>query len=96
MCTIPRYTCARWSTGRFASTWAVTVAAYFYTLSGETNPSRLPGGASAGPGGSGLSTFGAVFHTVFDAIRTNLNFLSHITDGNESQNIRLFDCDVVT
>ena len=28
-------------------------------------------------------------------IRTNLNFLSLITDGNESQNIRLFDGDVV-
>ena len=29
-------------------------------------------------------------------IRTNLNFLSLITDGNESQNIRLFDGDVVS
>ena len=29
-------------------------------------------------------------------IRTTLNFLSMITDGNESQNIRLFDGDVVT
>ena len=87
---------------------------------------QLPGGASAGPGGSGLSTFGAVFPTVFDAIRTaqgvtpysdlaqvqvtrkraqglgggrirtNLNFLSLITEGNESQNIRLFDGDVVS
>ena len=28
-------------------------------------------------------------------IRTNLNFLSLITEGNESQNIRLFDGDVV-
>ena len=28
-------------------------------------------------------------------IRTNLDFLSLITDGNESQNIRLFDGDVV-
>lgn len=122
----------------------------FYTLSGETNLSRLsesaesqqlqagtamdvtrpglgqlPGGASAGSGGSGLSTFGTVFPTVFDAIRTaqgvtpysdlaqvqvirkraerlgggriktNLNFLSLITEGNESQNIRLFDGDAL-
>ena len=84
-----------------------------------TRPSlgQLPGGAS----GSGLSTFSAVFPTVFDAIRsaqgitpytdlsqvqvirrraeglgggrikTNLNFLSLITEGNETQNIRLFD-----
>ena len=29
-------------------------------------------------------------------IRTNLNFLSLITEGNESQNIRLFDGDVIT
>ena len=123
----------------------------YYTLSGETNLSRLsetaeanrlqsgtafdtgrpglgqlPGGASPSPGGSGLSTFGAVFPTVFDAIRaaqgitpyskladvqvtrkraqglgggrirTNLDFLSLITEGNESQNIRLFDGDVVS
>ena len=122
----------------------------FYTLSGETNLSRLsesaesqqlqagtamdvtrpglgqlPGGARAGSGGSGLSTFGTVFPTVFDAIRTaqgvtpysdlaqvqvirkraerlgggriktNLNFLSLITEGNESQNIRLFDGDAL-
>jgi polysaccharide export outer membrane protein len=86
---------------------------------------QLPGGAAAA-GGSGLSTFGAVFPTVFDAIRTaqgitpysnlsqvqvtrkralglgggrirtNLDFLSLITEGNESQNIRLFDGDVVS
>ena len=86
---------------------------------------QVPGGAAAGAGGSGLITFGAVFPTVFDAIRTaqgitpysnlskvqvtrkralgigggrirtNLDFLSLITDGNESQNIRLFDGDVV-
>ena len=86
---------------------------------------QVPGGASTGPGGSGLSTFGAVFPTVFDAIRsaqgitpytdlskvqvirnraeglgggrirTNLNFLSLITEGNESQNIRLFDGDTL-
>ena len=29
-------------------------------------------------------------------VRTNLNFLSLITEGNESQNIRLFDGDVVS
>ena len=86
---------------------------------------QLPGGASGGSGSSGLSTFGAVFPTVFDAIRsaqgitpytdlskvqvvrkraeglgggrikTNLNFLSLITEGNESQNIRLFDGDTL-
>ena len=86
---------------------------------------QLPGGAAAA-GGGGLSTFGAVFPTVFDAIRTaqgitpysnlsqvkvtrkralglgggrirtNLDFLSLITEGNESQNIRLFDGDVVS
>ena len=31
-----------------------------------------------------------------DRIRTNLNFLSLLTEGDESQNIRLFDGDVVT
>lgn len=86
---------------------------------------QLPCGAIAGNSSSGLSTFGAVFPTVFDAIRssqgmtpytdlsqvqvirkraeglgggrikTNLNFLSLITDGDESQNIRLFDGDVL-
>jgi polysaccharide biosynthesis/export protein len=123
----------------------------YYTLSGETDLTRLsetaeasrlqsglatetnrpglgqlPGGAQSTPGGSGISTFGAVFPTVFDAIRaaqgitpysklsdvqvtrkraqglgggrirTNLDFLSLITEGNESQNIRLFDGDVVS
>ena len=89
---------------------------------------QVPGGlpAGGGPTGSGLSTFGAVFPTVFDAIRTaqgitpysdlsqvqvtrkqamsagggriraQLNFLSVITEGEESQNIRLFDGDVVS
>jgi len=89
---------------------------------------QVPGGlpAGGGPGGSGISTFGAVFPTVFDAIRTaqgitpysdlsqvqvtrkqamsagggriraQLNFLSVITEGEESQNIRLFDGDVVS
>ena len=83
-------------------------------------------GVSQAPGGSGLSTFGALFPTVFDAIRTaqgitpysdlaavqvtrkqalsaggghirtKLNFVSLITEGDESQNIRLFDGDVVS
>ena len=83
---------------------------------------QLPSRAS---GVSGLSSFGAVFPTVFDAIRsaqgitpytdlsqvqvirkraesfgggrikTSLNFLSLITEGNESQNIRLFDGDAL-
>ena len=93
------------------------------TATDATRPGigQLPGGASS----SGLSTFGAVFPTVFDAIRsaqgitpytdlskvqvirkraeglgggkirTNLNFLSLITEGNESQNIRLFDGDIL-
>jgi polysaccharide export outer membrane protein len=94
----------------------------------ETRPglNQVPGGSTTrGPGG-GLSTFGALFPTVFDAIRTaqgitpfsdlaqvqvtrrqplssgggriraNLNFLALITDGDESQNIRLFDGDVVS
>ena len=97
------------------------------TATSTTRPGlgQVPGGAAAGAGGSGLITFGAVFPTVFDAIRTaqgitpysnlskvqvtrkralgigggrirtNLDFLSLITDGNESQNIRLFDGDVV-
>ena len=94
----------------------------------ETRPglNQVPtGSATRGPGG-GLSTYGALFPTVFDAIRTaqgitpfsdlsqvqvtrrqplssgggriraNLNFLSLITDGDESQTIRLFDGDVVS
>ena len=86
---------------------------------------QVPGSGPAAAPGSGLSTFGAVFPTVFDAIRTaqgvtpysnlaqvqvirkraeglgggriktNLNFLSLITEGNESQNIRLFDGDAL-
>ncbi len=96
------------------------------TSTGRPGIGQVPGGAPSGAGGSGLSTFGAVFPTVFDAIRTaqgitpfsnlskvqvtrrralglgggrirtNLNFLSLITEGNESQNIRLFDGDVVS
>lgn len=86
---------------------------------------QVPGSASAAATGSRLSTFGVLFPTVFDAIRsaqgitpytdlsqvqvirkraeglgggrikTNLNFLSLITEGNESQNIRLFDGDAL-
>jgi len=98
------------------------------TATTETRPglNQLPGGASQGGSGGGISTFGALFPTVFDAIRsaqgitpysnlaqvqvtrkqplsagggrirTNLNFLSLITEGNKSQNIRLFDGDVVS
>jgi polysaccharide export outer membrane protein len=97
------------------------------TATEETRPglNQLPGGAPAAGGGE-LSTFGALFPTVFDAIRTaqgitpfsdlaqvqvtrrqamsagggrirtNLNFLTLITEGNETQNIRLFDGDVVS
>ena len=99
----------------------------YYTLSGETNLSRVVQSAEnqGMQAGSTLSTFGTVFPTVFDAIRsaqgitaytdlsqvqvirkrakgfgggrikTNLNFLSLITEGNESQNIRLFDGDTL-
>ena len=94
----------------------------------ETRPglNQVPAGSATRGTGGGLSTFGALFPTVFDAIRTaqgitpfsdlsqvqvtrrqplssgggriraNLNFLSLITDGDESQNIRLFDGDVVS
>ena len=95
----------------------------------ETRPglNQLPGGPASSMGsGGGISTFGALFPTVFDAIRTaqgitpysdlsqvqvtrkqalsvgggriraQLNFLSVITEGEESQNIRLFDGDVVS
>ena len=94
----------------------------------ETRPglNQVPGGLGASSAGGGISTFGAVFPTVFDAIRTaqgitpysdlsqvqvtrkqalsagggriraQLNFLSVITEGEESQNIRLFDGDVVS
>ena len=86
---------------------------------------QLPSGSKGGSGISGLSTFGTVLPTVFDAIRsaqgitpysdlskvqvirkraeglgggrikTNLNFISLITEGNESQNIRLVDGDTL-
>lgn len=84
------------------------------------------GPAGGGGGAGGLTTYGAFFPTVFDAIRaaqgitpysnlssvqvtrkqplssgggklrTSLNFLSLLTEGDESQNIRLFDGDVVS
>ena len=94
----------------------------------DTRPglNQVPGGIGSNSTGGGISTFGAVFPTVFDAIRTaqgitpysdlsqvqvtrkqamsagggriraQLNFLSVITEGEESQNIRLFDGDVVS
>jgi polysaccharide export outer membrane protein len=95
----------------------------------DTRPglNQVPGSPAAGAAGAGgISTFGALFPTVFDAIRTaqgitpysdlsqvqvtrkqalsagggrmraQLDFLSVITDGEESQNIRLFDGDVVS
>jgi polysaccharide export outer membrane protein len=93
----------------------------------EPAGSSRPGGPGVSSGGSGsLTTYGAFFPTVFDAIRaaqgitpysnlsavqvtrrqplsngggklrTSLNFLSLITEGDESQNIRLFDGDVVS
>jgi polysaccharide export outer membrane protein len=85
-----------------------------------------PGSGTISSGAGGITTFGALFPTVFDAIRTaqgitpysnlaevqvtrrqpvsagggkirtQLNFLSLITEGDESQNIRLFDGDVVS
>jgi len=96
------------------------------TATATTRPglNQVPGGVSGS--GSGLSTYGALFPTVFDAIRTaqgitpfsdlaavqvtrkqalsagggrirtKLDFLSLITEGDESQNIRLFDGDVVS
>lgn len=87
---------------------------------------QVPGGASVPAAGGGVSTFGALFPTVFDAIRTaqgitpysnlaevqitrrqalragggrirtSLNFITLITEGDESQNIRLFDGDVLS
>ncbi|WP_233128501.1 polysaccharide biosynthesis/export family protein [Synechococcus sp. 8F6] len=101
------------------------------TATAETRPglNQVPGAASGngiGFAGGGISTFGALFPTVFDAIRTaqgitpysdlatvqvtrqqalssgggrirtQLNFLTLITEGDESQNIRLFDGDVVS
>lgn len=99
-------------------------------LVGDTGNSASgggPGGAGGvSSGAGGLTTYGAFFPTVFDAIRaaqgitpysnltavqvtrkqplsngggklrTSLNFLSLLTEGDESQNIRLFDGDVVS
>ena len=86
---------------------------------------QLRGGASARSENTDASSFGPIFPTVFDAIRsaqgitpytdlsqvqvirkraeslgggrikTNLNFLSVINEGNSSQNIRLFDGDTI-
>lgn len=94
--------------------------------SGRSASSSGPGAGSGAGGSGGLTTYGAFFPTVFDAIRaaqgitpysnlssvqvtrklplssgggkirTSLNFLSLITEGDESQNIRLFDGDVVS
>ena len=105
---------------------AIQLKAGTATTTNRPGLGQVPGGAAARAPGSGLSTFGAVFPTVFDAIRTaqgitpysnlskvqvtrkralglgggrirtNLDFLSLITKGNESQNIRLFDGDVVS
>jgi polysaccharide export outer membrane protein len=98
-------------------------------LAGDSgNQSGSNGNSGSGPGSGGaggLTTYGAFFPTVFDAIRTaqgitpysnlsavlvtrkqplsnggkirtSLNFLSLLTEGDESQNIRLFDGDVVS
>ena len=109
-----------------AAAEAIQIQAGTATPANRPGLGQVPGGAVAGAPGSGLSTFGTVFPTVFDAIRTaqgitpysnlskvqvtrkralglgggrirtNLDFLSLITEGNESQNIRLFDGDVVS
>ena len=95
-------------------------------LNSRPDSPATPGSGASSPGGGGITTFGALFPTVFDAIRTaqgitpysnlaevqvtrrqpvsagggkirtQLNFLSLITEGDESQNIRLFDGDVVS
>ena len=95
------------------------------TEAGTATDSTRPGSGATSLGGNSISTFGALFPTVFDAIRAaqgitpysdlgqvevtrkqsissgggriraKLNFISLITDGNESQNIRLLDGDVV-
>ena len=91
-----------------------------------TRPTLNQQPIASSAGSNGISTFGSVFPTVFDAIRTaqgitpysdlatvevtrrkplssgggriraKLNFLSLITEGDETQNIRLFDGDVVS
>ena len=95
-------------------------------LNSRPDSPATPGSGTSSTGGGGITTFGALFPTVFDAIRTaqgttpysnlaevqvtrrqpvsagggkirtQLNFLSLITEGDESQNIRLFDGDVVS
>ena len=95
-------------------------------LNSRPDSTATPGSGASSSGGGGITTFGALFPTVFDAIRTaqgitpysnlaevqvtrrqpvsagggkirtQLNFLSLITEGDESQNIRLFDGDVVS
>lgn len=95
-------------------------------LSSRPDSPSSPGSGISSSGVGGITTFGALFPTVFDAIRTaqgitpysnlaevqvtrrqpvsagggkirtQLNFLSLITEGDESQNIRLFDGDVVS
>jgi len=94
-------------------------------ISSRPDSPATPGSGTSSSGG-GITTFGAIFPTVFDAIRTaqgitpysnlaevqvtrrqpvsagggrirtQLNFLTLITEGDESQNIRLFDGDVVS
>ncbi|MCP9807325.1 polysaccharide biosynthesis/export family protein, partial [Cyanobium sp. T1B-Tous] len=94
-------------------------------LTSRPDSPATPGSGTSSSGG-GITTFGALFPTVFDAIRTaqgitpysnlaevqvtrrqpvsagggkirtQLNFLTLITEGDESQNIRLFDGDVVS
>ncbi|WP_255021396.1 polysaccharide biosynthesis/export family protein [Cyanobium sp. L1E-Cus] len=95
-------------------------------LNSRPDSTSSPGSGTSSSGAGGITTFGALFPTVFDAIRTaqgitpysnlaevqvtrrqpvsagggkirtQLNFLSLITEGDESQNIRLFDGDVVS
>jgi polysaccharide export outer membrane protein len=95
-------------------------------LNSRPDSTASPDSGASSSGVGGITTFGALFPTVFDAIRTaqgitpysnlaevqvtrrqpvsagggkirtQLNFLSLITEGDESQNIRLFDGDVVS
>jgi polysaccharide biosynthesis/export protein len=95
-------------------------------LGTQTFGPSTPGSSGSAGGSGGLTTYGAVFPTLFDAIRaaqgitpysnladiqvtrkqalgagggkirTNLALIDLITRGDESQNIRLFDGDVVS
>ena len=95
-------------------------------LNSRPDSPATTGSGTSSSGGGGITTFGALFPTVFDAIRTaqgitpysnlaevqvtrrqpvsagggkirtQLNFLTLITEGDESQNIRLFDGDVLS